>query len=130
VLQLFRPEELEQLICGSPELDFEALEMHTQYDDGYTADSTVIRTFWVVVHSLSEEDKKKLLFFATGSDRVPIKGLGNLPFVISRNGEHSDRLPTAHTCFNHLLLPDYNSEETLRERLMTAINNAEGFGLM
>jgi ubiquitin-protein ligase E3 A len=58
-----------------------------------------------VVHSLSEEHKKKLLFFATGSDRVPIKGLGNLPFVISRNGPHCDRLPTAHTCFNHLLLP-------------------------
>jgi hypothetical protein len=49
--------------------------------------------------------QKRLLFFATGSDRVPIKGLANLPFVISRNGSDSSRLPTAHTCFNHLLLP-------------------------
>ena len=39
------------------------------------------------------------------------------------------RLPTAHTCFNHLLLPEYSGEATLRERLVTAINNAEGFGL-
>eukprot|EP00854_Cymbomonas_tetramitiformis_P005952 gene5952-7156_t len=130
VLHLFRPEELEQLICGSPVLDFEALEKHTQYDDGYSKESRAIQNFWTVVHRLKQEDKKKLLFFATGSDRVPIKGLGNLPFVISRNGPHSDRLPTAHTCFNHLLLPEYDTEETLENRLMTAINNAEGFGLM
>jgi len=130
VLQLFRPEELEQLVCGSPVLDFEALERHTQYDDGYHKETQAICYFWRVVHSLSEEHKKKLLFFATGSDRVPIKGLGNLPFVISRNGPHCDRLPTAHTCFNHLLLPEYNSEDFMRNRIMTAINNAEGFGLM
>mmetsp|Transcript_36834 Transcript_36834/g.44561 ORF Transcript_36834/g.44561 Transcript_36834/m.44561 type:complete len:286 (-) Transcript_36834:941-1798(-) len=130
VLQLFRPEELEQLICGSPVLDFEALERNTQYDDGYTKDSPTICNFWKVVHGLTEEQKKKLLFFATGSDRVPIKGLSNLPFVISRNGPDSDRLPTAHTCFNHLLLPEYATEKTLHGRLITAINNAEGFGLM
>ena len=33
-LQLFRWEELELLICGSPVLDFEALERGAQYDDG------------------------------------------------------------------------------------------------
>lgn len=55
------------------------------------------RDFWVIVHALPLEDKKKLLRFATGSDRVPIRGLSNLVFVISRNGPDSDRLPTAHT---------------------------------
>jgi ubiquitin-protein ligase E3 A len=79
---------------------------------------------------MSVEDKKKLLFFCTGSDRSPIKGLGSMTFVISRNGPDSDRLPTAHTCFNHLLLPEYSDKEKLRVCLMTAINNAEGFGLM
>ena len=46
VLELFRSEELELLICGSPELDFEALERSTQYDDGYTKDSQTIQRFW------------------------------------------------------------------------------------
>ena len=59
-----------------------------------------------IVHSLDEENKRKLLFFVTGSDRAPIKGLANVRFVISKNGFHSDRLPTAHTCFNHLLLSE------------------------
>lgn len=129
VVGLFRPEELEQLVCGSPTLDFDALESATVYEDGYVTDSDTVRAFWRVVHAMTEEQKKQLLFFTTGSDRVPIKGLGNLPFVISKNGTDDHRLPTAHTCFNHLLIPQYSNEETLRERLVTAINNAEGFGL-
>lgn len=57
VLQLFRPEELELLVCGSPNLDFEALERSTHYDDGYTKDSETIQRFWRVVHALCEQDK-------------------------------------------------------------------------
>ncbi|KAF1795849.1 Nucleotide-binding alpha-beta plait domain [Phytophthora cactorum] len=121
VLSMFRWEELQLLICGSSDLDFEALEEATHYEDGFTEDSAIIRCvaavlfnvflrrptpiisyfgrdFWIIVHALPLEDKKKLLRFATGSDRVPIRGLSNLVFVISRNGPDSDRLPTAHTC--------------------------------
>ncbi len=76
------------------------------------------------------EQKKKLLFFATGSDRAPIGGLGAMQFVITRHGTESDRLPSAHTCFNHLLLPEYETKEKLQERLLAAINNAEGFGML
>ena len=85
-----------------------------------------------IAHGLEEPQRKRLLFFITGSDRVPIKGLAHLtpPFVITPNGGHSDRLPTAHTCFNHLLLPAYRDKEALRARLLLAIENAEGFGLM
>eukprot|EP00195_Chlamydomonas_chlamydogama_P006855 CAMPEP_0202911740 /NCGR_PEP_ID=MMETSP1392-20130828/55763_1 /ASSEMBLY_ACC=CAM_ASM_000868 /TAXON_ID=225041 /ORGANISM="Chlamydomonas chlamydogama, Strain SAG 11-48b" /LENGTH=556 /DNA_ID=CAMNT_0049602365 /DNA_START=33 /DNA_END=1703 /DNA_ORIENTATION=- len=131
-LEWFRPEELELLVCGGRELDLAALEQHTLYDDGFTAESQVVRWFWEVVHALDEAKKKRLLFFVTGSDRVPIKGLAHLnpPFVISRMGGDSDRLPTAHTCFNHLLLPQYSSLDSLRQRLECALDNAEGFGLM
>lgn len=85
-----------------------------------------------MVHALDESQQKRLLFFITGSDRVPIKGLAHLspPFVISRNGTDGSRLPTAHTCFNHLLLPAYKDKETLRNRLLLALENAEGFGLL
>lgn len=41
----------------------------------------------------------------------------------------ADRLPTSHTCFNALLLPEYSSAARLREKLLTAISNAQGFGL-
>ncbi|KAK9795199.1 hypothetical protein WJX73_005563 [Symbiochloris irregularis] len=127
----FRPEELEQLVCGSRDLDFVELESACHYEDGFTSTSEVIRWFWEVAHSLPETAKRKLLGFITGSDRVPVDGLRNLkpPFTISRNGDHSERLPTAHTCFNHLLLPAYRNKEAVQKRLELAINNAEGFGL-
>jgi hypothetical protein len=48
---------------------------------------------------------------------------------VQRSGPDSDLLPTAHTCFNVLLLPEYASKEKLRERLAVAMANAEGFGL-
>lgn len=38
-------------------------------------------------------------------------------------------LPAAHTCFNQLDLPEYDSEEILREKLLIAIREgSEGFG--
>ena len=65
----------------------------------------------------------------TGSDRVPIGGLSALPFKLMRNGDGDERLPTAQTCFHVLLLPQYSNEEVLKDRLLLALDNAEGFGL-
>lgn len=40
--QLLRPEEVEILVCGSPELDMHALQRSTQYD-GYAKTDLTIR---------------------------------------------------------------------------------------
>lgn len=56
-------------------------------------------------------------------------GLSKLPLLIQRSGPDSSALPTSHTCFNALLLPEYASEEKMRERLLMAVENAQGFGL-
>jgi len=51
-----------------------------------------VRYFWEIVHNEFTEDKKKLLLqFVTGSDRVPIGGLSKLKLIITRNGPDSDR---------------------------------------
>ena len=111
-------------------LDFEAFERVAQYDDGFSREHPTVRLMWEVIHALSFEMKKRFLFFCTGSDRVPIKGLGNLNFVISRNGTDEERLPSAHTCFNHLLLPEYKSKEKLKDQLLKAIVDTEGFHII
>eukprot|EP00927_Polykrikos_kofoidii_P061396 TRINITY_DN56231_c0_g1_i1.p1 TRINITY_DN56231_c0_g1~~TRINITY_DN56231_c0_g1_i1.p1 ORF type:complete len:782 (-),score=165.34 TRINITY_DN56231_c0_g1_i1:203-2548(-) len=128
--QLFLPEELELVICGSPELDFHAFETNTTYQDGYSKTSKIVGWFWEVVHSMSEEEKRNLLAFITGCDRAPVGGLGRLPFVVSRAGPDSDMLPSCHTCFNHMLVPDYSCKEKLEERLRLAVQHCHGFGLM
>lgn len=44
-------------------------------------------------------------------------------------GASENRLPSAHTCFNQLDLPEYENKEILRERLLMAIHEgATGFG--
>ncbi|EZA49622.1 hypothetical protein DMN91_005559 [Ooceraea biroi] len=127
---LFRPEEIEQLVCGSKIFDFAELEAATEYEGGYTVDSEAVRNFWRVAHSLPPESQRRLLQFTTGSDRVPVGGLSRLKMVIARHGPDSDRLPIAHTCFNVLLLPDYSTIEKLQDRLLKAINYSKGFGML
>ncbi len=61
--------------------------------------------------------------------RAPVGGLGHLKLIIQRSGGDTDRLPSAHTCFNVLLLPEYSSQDKLCQRLLLAIENAQGFGL-
>jgi hypothetical protein len=128
VLKLCRPFEIEQLICGSPVLDFDALESRARYVD-YEPHSPVIRHLWQVVRGMSEENKKKFLAFVTGTDRAPLKGLGEVALTIQRNGPDSNRLPTGHTCFSMLLLPEYDSYDKVHTMVLTAIQNYQGFGL-
>ncbi|OAD52622.1 Ubiquitin-protein ligase E3A [Eufriesea mexicana] len=127
---LFRPEEIEQLVCGSKVFDFAELEATTEYEGGYTVNSKAVRNFWRVAHSLPPESQRRLLQFTTGSDRVPVGGLSRLKMVIARHGPDSDRLPIAHTCYNVLLLPDYSTIEKLQDRLLKAINYSKGFGML
>ena len=35
----------------------------------------------------------------------------------------------AHTCFNQLVLPAYTNKKILKQKLVIAIQNAEGFGI-
>ncbi|XP_066475719.1 probable E3 ubiquitin-protein ligase HECTD2 isoform X1 [Tiliqua scincoides] len=127
-LMLLRPEEVEILVCGSPELDMHALQKHTQYD-GYQKTDLTIRYFWEVVLEFSLELQKKLLHFATGSDRVPVGGMADLNFKISKSEASTNWLPVAHTCFNQLCLPPYKTKKELKQKLTIGISNAEGFGL-
>ncbi|KAH9524841.1 putative E3 ubiquitin-protein ligase HTD2 [Bulinus truncatus] len=126
-LIMLRPEEVETLVCGSPNLVMEELMKVTVYD-GFSSNEPTIKYFWDVVLHLPIEIQKRLLLFATGSDRIPIGGMGEMTFKISRIDDTS-LLPMSHTCFNQLVLPPYKSKKILKQKLLTAINNAEGFGL-
>ena len=76
-------------------------------------------------------------FFVFAKIGIPLEGFKGLigmrgpqKFSIHRSYGH-DRLPTAHTCFNQLDLPDYPNEETLKKKLIQAVREAhEGFGFV
>lgn len=71
-----------------------------------------------------------LAVFLTGSDRIPILGMKCLKLVIQPTGGGEDYLPVAHTCFNLLDLPKYTDKETLKSKLIQAIDHYEGFSLV
>ncbi|KAM3137775.1 hypothetical protein pb186bvf_010195 [Paramecium bursaria] len=128
-IKLFNGEELQTLIVGSPHFDMFELEQVTKYD-GYDKQDNYIKQFWKLIHTLDIIQQKKFLFFCTGTDRVPVGGLKSMKFMIQKHGENTEQLPSAHTCFNVLLLPHYKSENQLRIKLLKSLENSEGFGLM
>ncbi|KAK3710761.1 hypothetical protein QZH41_005390 [Actinostola sp. cb2023] len=129
-LIMLRPEEVEMLVCGNPELDMEALKKVTMYD-GYSKSDGPIRYFWEIVLAFSTDLKKKTLLFVTGSDRIPIGGMAEMEFKICKMEalDSTRMLPMAHTCFNQLILPPYKNRKQLKQKLTIAISNAEGFGI-
>lgn len=129
-LRLFRAEEYDLFVSGDTAFDMRELQAVTRYEPPYSAAHPTIQLFWrVVLTELSTDEQRQLLRFATGSDRVPVGGLSQLPFVVQRAGDDARLLPSAHTCFNVLDLPEYRDADTLRVRLRTALQNAIGFGL-
>lgn len=129
-LELFHPRELQAMVIGNDQYDFLELEKNTTYKDEYHRYHTTIKFFWEVFLDLSLEEKKKFLLFLTGSDRIPITGMGSVKLIIQPTKGGEEYLPVAHTCFNILDLPKYNSKEKLHEKLVLAINQTEGFGLV
>lgn len=127
---LFRPKELEEIVIGQRQYDWTAFKESCRYDGGFNKDHATIQNFWSVFEDLDENEKKAFLEFFSGSDRVPVGGLGKLRPKIQSCGPDSDRLPTAHTCFNILLLPSYTTRDKLKDRLLKAIQNAKGFGMI
>ena len=91
----------------------------------------ILVTFWNVVSTLSEDQKRKLLKFVTSCSRPPLLGFKELdpPFCIQNAGTEPDRLPTASTCMNLLKLPEFRDETTLRTKLLYAIEADAGFEL-
>ncbi|XP_054687033.1 probable E3 ubiquitin-protein ligase HERC4 isoform X3 [Grus americana] len=130
VLQLFQPSELQAMVIGNTNYDWKELEKNTEYKGEYWADHPTIKIFWEVFHELSLEKKKQFLLFLTGSDRIPILGMKCLKLVIQPTGGGEGYLPVAHTCFNLLDLPKYTDKETLKSKLIQAIDHYEGFSLV
>eukprot|EP00913_Durusdinium_trenchii_P035121 g32855.t1 len=56
-------------LCTANDLELLELELSCIYANGYHADHLVVKTFWRVVHGMSEIWRRKLLLFCTGCDR-------------------------------------------------------------
>lgn len=136
-LDMFDENELELLICGVPEINVDDWKSNTLYY-GYSENSKTVIWFWKAVRSFDSVHKAKLLQFATGTSTLPFEGFSHLQgnneiqkFSIHKVSDKTDSLPTAHTCFNQLVLPEYSSYDSLLRCLTLAISECStGFGFI
>uniref|UniRef100_A0A8C5H7G1 E3 ubiquitin-protein ligase n=1 Tax=Gouania willdenowi TaxID=441366 RepID=A0A8C5H7G1_GOUWI len=132
-LQYFDEKELEVMLCGMQEVDLQDWQRNTVYRH-YTRNSKQIIWFWQLVKEVDNEVRLRLMQFVTGTCRLPLGGFAELmgsngpqKFCIEKVGKDT-WLPRSHTCFNRLDLPPYKSFDQLKEKLLFAIEETEGFG--
>mmetsp|Transcript_14416 Transcript_14416/g.21644 ORF Transcript_14416/g.21644 Transcript_14416/m.21644 type:complete len:1114 (+) Transcript_14416:66-3407(+) len=138
-IRMFNSQELQRLIGGDGDkpLDLVALQHHCTYSGGYHPSQPYIQEFWKILASLSPRTQGDFLRFVTSCSRMPLLGFGQLnpPFNIMKVPKHTDdeystsRLPMASSCFNQFKLPQYDSVEEMREKLLYAIQSKSGFEL-
>lgn len=136
-LSMFNQSELQTLIGGAAaEINVVDLRRNTLYggtyvigDDGQEHPS--IQLFWHVMANLPDAERRKVLKFVTSTPRGPLLGFSQLNprFSIRDSGSDENRYPTTSTCVNLLKLPMYKSAETLRQKLLAAVNSGAGFDL-
>ncbi|XP_020903116.1 E3 ubiquitin-protein ligase HECTD1 [Exaiptasia diaphana] len=132
-LQIFSPEELQLLMSGErvPEWTRDDILSYTEPKYGFTRESPGYIRFVNVLENMEGDEKKAFLQFTTGCSSLPPGGLANLHprlTVVKKEGEGDGSYPSVNTCVHYLKLPDYSSEEILRERLLTATKE-KGFFL-
>jgi ubiquitin-protein ligase E3 C len=112
-------------------IDLHDLRKNTIYSGAYDDNEDTITSFWNVVNSFNQEQRRGLLRFVTSCSRPPLLGFKELVpnFAIRDAGNDEHRLPTSSTCVNLLKLPRYKSEDVLRQKLLKAITAGAGFDL-
>ena len=140
IIQQFSSDELELLINGRPFIDLEDWKMYTEYREPYNINHKIVIWFWEILNELSQKELSNLLMFATGASRVPFGGFvalesnrGNvskftiesIPYVRGKKN-----FVKAHTCFNRLDIPIFDTKNELKEAIQfVSSNEIIGFGI-
>uniref|UniRef100_H3HBU8 Uncharacterized protein n=1 Tax=Phytophthora ramorum TaxID=164328 RepID=H3HBU8_PHYRM len=128
---LFTPRELEVLICGRREVDVDLLRQCTEYSEGADEAMPHVQHLWEVLREMTSEERTSFLRFVWARSRMP-NSAKDFPMNFKVQAAHDPGavgqpdlyLPHAQTCFFALRLPAYTSKETLRTKLLYAIQNS------
>jgi hypothetical protein len=128
--------ELELLTCGLQSIDVDDWRRNTSYSTQQPLPANIVKWFWSLVEEFNNEQRSKLLQWATGTSRVPVEGFTALQSNDGRRclftlralpqGERY-QMPVAHTCFNRIDFPIYQDQETMKIHLKAMIIEPTGF---
>ncbi|KAI2464043.1 hypothetical protein F4781DRAFT_414308 [Annulohypoxylon bovei var. microspora] len=136
-LSMFNQSELQHLVGGdSSEIDVEDLRRNTEYSGLYSIghdgiEHPTVQMFWQVMREFQDSERREVLKYVTSTPRAPLLGFSQLSphFTIRDSSTDEERLPSTSTCVNLLKLPRYSSKETLKRKLLYAIQSGAGFDL-
>ncbi|KAG2466568.1 HERC1 ligase, partial [Polypterus senegalus] len=123
LLSLLTAKQLEQLVCGMPEVSVETLKKVVRYRD--ISDShQMISWLWKTLEEFTNEERVLFLRFVSGRSRLPANTTDiTQKFQIIKVDRPLNGLPTAQTCFFQLRLPPYTTQSIMAERLRYSIHN-------
>ena len=127
VLSIFCWHELEQLVCGSCEIDVELLEKITEYNGCGKTDAHV-RLFWQAINEFNQLERSALVRFVWGRSRLPLTAAAftqRFKLQAFSRSPADSYFPVSHTCFFSLELPAYSSLEIMKDKLRYACFNCE-----
>ena len=117
VLALLTWQELEQKVCGSPEIPIEELKRTAKYDSDLSLSSLNVKVMWQALESFTDEERSRFIRFITGRRRLPVT------IYIDSSDTGPTSLPTSATCSNALYLPAYTTVEQAAQKLRYAAYN-------
>eukprot|EP00117_Sycon_ciliatum_P032866 scpid37872/ scgid25406/ E3 ubiquitin-protein ligase HECTD3; HECT domain-containing protein 3 len=117
VLDLVTWQELEQFICGDPDLPVDSMRKTAHYDEGLSESSPAVKNLWAALETFSTEERSRFLRFVTGRRRLPAP----LWLCPGRwDGALNDALPESATCSSTLFLPNYPNAKVAAEKIRYA----------
>eukprot|EP01083_Nonionella_stella_P076921 209798_1 len=130
LLHLLSWHELELAVCGTQTIDIDLLRRHTEYAPSVDPHAPHVCSFWDMLSGFGPTERRSFVRFAWAQDRLPVdddeferSGTRLLINPCSKTyKDPDDALPTAHTCFFNLELPEYSSLEVMRSKFLYAIN--------
>ncbi|XP_076011636.1 putative E3 ubiquitin-protein ligase HERC1 isoform X2 [Genypterus blacodes] len=129
LLSLLTAKQLEQMVCGMPEICCEVLKKVVRYRE-VDEQHSLVQWFWQTLDEFSNEERVLFMRFVSGRSRLPANTADiSQRFQIMKVDRPYDSLPTSQTCFFQLRLPPYSSQAVMAERLRYAINNCRSIDM-
>ncbi|XP_056269201.1 probable E3 ubiquitin-protein ligase HERC1 isoform X3 [Pseudoliparis swirei] len=129
LLSLLTAGQLEQMVCGMPEICCDVLKKVVRYRE-VEEQQALVQWFWQTLEEFSNEERVLFMRFVSGRSRLPANTADiSQRFQIMKVDRPYDSLPTSQTCFFQLRLPPYSSQPVMAERLRYAINNCRSIDM-
>uniref|UniRef100_A0A1A7WGI3 HECT-type E3 ubiquitin transferase n=1 Tax=Iconisemion striatum TaxID=60296 RepID=A0A1A7WGI3_9TELE len=129
LLSLLTAKQLEQMVCGMPEICCNVLKKVVRYRE-VDEQHSLVQWFWQTLEEFSNEERVLFMRFVSGRSRLPANTADiSQRFQIMKVDRPYDSLPTSQTCFFQLRLPPYSTQAVMAERLRYAINNCRSIDM-